>query len=212
MSLFTVDMSGIKDLRKYFATAPEAAQNASRDAINGAIKFAFAESSRQIRKQVNFPQDYIGSVGAGNRLGISLYATKDALQARLKADVRQVSLARFANDRSTFGKRPRGVEVTVKPGHSTNMPGAFLIKLKAGSKPITSDDFNIGLAVRLKPGEKPGKKHTMVQFDKKGDPTLYLLYGPSVDQVFKTVRDTVEPPVLDFLTTEFYRQFARHNT
>jgi hypothetical protein len=212
MSLFTVDMSEIKNLRRYFDTAPEAAQNAARDAINGAIRFAYAESSREIRKQVNFPQDYIGSVAQGNRLKVSLFATKEVLQARIRADVRQVSLARFANDRTTFGKRPRGVDVTVKPGRPANMPGAFLIKLKVGSKPVTSDDFNIGLAVRLKPGEKPGSKHTMVQFDKLGDPGLYLLYGPSVDQVFNHVRDIVEPPVMEFLTSEFYRQFARHGT
>src|SRR5258708_36207845 len=97
-------MEGIKNLRTYFETAPEAAQAAARDAINGAIRFAFAESSRQIRKQVNFSQDYIGSVAQGNRLKVSLYATADVLQARLSAEKRAVSLARFALDRSLGGK------------------------------------------------------------------------------------------------------------
>jgi hypothetical protein len=36
-----------------------------------------------------------------------------------------------------------------------------------------------------------------------------LLYGPSVDQVFRTVAVDISPPLLDNLQSEFLRQFQR---
>jgi hypothetical protein len=40
-------------------------------------------------------------------------------------------------------------------------------------------------------------------------PNVYLLYAPSVDQVFKSAADTETPDVLDMMAVEFFRQFAR---
>ena len=208
MSLVTIDMTGIAQLRSYFDAAPEAATNAVRDAINDGIKFAFAEASRRIRAQVNLPQDYIGSVAQGNRLKVSMYATAEQLWASLSATKRAVSLARYANDRS-LGRRPDGITVTVKPGHPETLPGAFLLPLKKGPA-LTEDTYNVGLAIRLKPGQRPGSKHTMKPYG-RGDPNLYLLYGPSVDQVFRQVRGDMDDVVTNFVTQSFYRQFRRHS-
>ncbi len=36
-----------------------------------------------------------------------------------------------------------------------------------------------------------------------------MLYGPSVDQVFRTVKDDMAPGVSAFTDSEFRRQFAR---
>jgi hypothetical protein len=204
---FTVDMGGIKDLQRYMTSAPDATRQAMSDAINGAIKFAYAESSREIRKDVNFSQDYIGSVANGNRLKVSLYATKDAPIAKIRAEPRAVSLARFAANRGVFGKA--GVSIMVKPGREEFLKESFLMRLSVGSAAVTTDNFNIGLAVRLKPGQVLRNRHKAVKFSTR-DPNLYLLYGPSVDQVFNHVRDRIEPAVSKFLTSEFYRNFARH--
>ena len=38
---------------------------------------------------------------------------------------------------------------------------------------------------------------------------VYLLYGPSVDQVFRSVADDKTPKILSDVTAEFLRQFAR---
>jgi hypothetical protein len=70
---------------------------------------------------------------------------------------------------------------------------------------FTEDEFNIGLAIRLKPGES-------LQSTQKASPLgggAYLLYGPSVAQVFDTVRDDIAPEVADFASFEFARQFRR---
>lgn len=205
-AVLEINLDGVKDLKGFFDAAPEAVQTSARDAINGAVRFGYAESSRQIRKEVNLPQDYIGSVAAGNRLKVSRYATTDSLEGAISAALRPVSLARFANTTSLGGKK--GVTVTVKPGSPRKIASAFLIKLKAGSAAVTGDNYNIGLAIRLKKGETVKNKTKLVAYG-SGEPDLYLLYGPSVDQVFRDVREKVEPAITDFLTAEFYRQFDR---
>lgn len=206
-NVLEINLDGVKDLQSFFETAPEAVTAAARDAINGAVRFGYAESSRQIRQEVNFTQDYIGSVAQGNRLKVSRYATQDNLEGTITAEQRAVSLARFADDRSLGGKE--GVTVRVKAGGAARrLATAFLIKLKAGNAAVSQDNFNIGLAIRLKPGETVGNKTKQIPYG-KGDPTLYLLYAPSVDQVFRDVRDKVTPAIEDYLSTEFYRQFDR---
>jgi hypothetical protein len=206
-NVLEISFDGVKELRSFFETAPDVVTSAARDAVNGAVRFGYAESSRQIRAEVNFTQDYIGSVAQGNRLKVSRYATQDSLEGSIVAEARAVSLARFADDRTLGGKN--GVTVTVKAGGAARrIASAFLIKLKAGNAAVTQDNFNIGLAIRLKPGQSISNKTTLIPFG-AGDPNLYLLYAPSVDQVFRDVRDKVTPAIQDFLTTEFYRQFER---
>lgn len=206
-TVLEINFDGVKELKQFFDTAPEATTTALRDTINGAVRFGYAESSRQIRKQVNFTQDYIGSVAQGNRLRVSRYATSENLEGTISATQRAVSLARFAENRSLGGKQ--GVTVRVKAGGaSRKMASAFLIALQAGSAAVTTDNYNVGLAIRLKPGERVANKLKAVRFS-ENDPTLYLLYGPSVDQVFNTVRDDVTPAIEGYMETEFYRQFDR---
>jgi hypothetical protein len=83
------------------------------------------------------------------------------------------------------------------------MPSAFLMRLRAGAG--TADNYNIGLAIRLAPGERIRNKRVMTQVGHN----LYLLYGPSVDQVFRTVADDNAPEIATMVRDEFYRQFAR---
>jgi hypothetical protein len=206
-NVLEINFDGVKELKQFFDTAPEITTNALKDTINGAVKFGYAESSRQIRAEVNFTQDYIGSVEQGNRLAVTQYATNTNLEGTITAKQRAVSLARFADNRTLGGKA--GVTVKVKAGGSARLLAtAFLIKLQAGNAAVTQDNFNIGLAIRLKPGQTLGNKTTAVPYS-KGDPNLYLLYGPSVDQVFNDVRDKVTPAISGFMETEFYRQFER---
>ena len=72
------------------------------------------------------------------------------------------------------------------------MNRAFLMNLRSG---------NLGLAVRLAPGERIDNKRRMVQMSNG----LYLLYGPSVDQVFRSVAEDVSADAGDFLEQEFLR-------
>ena len=86
----------------------------------------------------------------------------------------------------------------MKRGRTKTLRKAFLVNLRNG---------NVGLAVRLKQGET-------LQNKTYGKPVmlgknLYLLYGPSVDQVFRTVADDSLPMLGEEVSKEFFRNFAR---
>jgi hypothetical protein len=76
----------------------------------------------------------------------------------------------------------------VSPGIARRMPGAFAIRLK---------NKNIGLAVRTSKPPSRGAK----QIGKN----LYLMYGPSVDQVFADTREMIRPDAEEFMNREFRR-------
>ena len=65
----------------------------------------------------------------------------------------------------------------------------------------------MGLAIRLKPGETLDNK-TQAATVKLG-PNVYLLYGPSVEQVFANVAEARVPEITNQVSNQFFRQFAR---
>ena len=102
-----------------------------------------------------------------------------------------------------------GVTVKVKKGGgSSYIKSAFLVRLKTGNT-LTDDSFNVGLAIRLKPGQTVVNKRdvsNMVHLEAN----VVLLYGPSIDQILQNdVADTDMPLVADDIATEFFRQYAR---
>ena len=118
---------------------------------------------------------------------------------------RNTSLARFVRGSPKVGKQ--GVYVAVSPGKARFMKRAFLIKLPQGSNPITDTQHNLALAMRLKRGETLQNKSTARRIASG----LYVLYGPSVDQVFRNREDTgvaidLIPELEDDLQAEFLRQ------
>lgn len=80
------------------------------------------------------------------------------------------------------------------------MDRAFLVRLRGAP-----DGFNTGLAVRLRPGESLRASRAARRLDNN----VYLLYGPSVDQIFRSVAVEQSEPVLLDLEIEFRRQFIR---
>ena len=85
------------------------------------------------------------------------------------------------------------------------IPNAFPMKLRRGTGVYDPENANIGLAVRLGKDESIRNKHQMVQVSG----SLYLLYGPSVDQVFRDVRYEVQAPIGDVLESSFLRNYGR---
>ena len=128
--------------------------------------------------------------------------------AAITARQRPTSLARFAPGQSFVGaRRTGGVNVRVnRGGGAKRIKGAFFVRLRRGGD--TGDGFNLGLAIRLKPGEK-------LRGRRKGGtgvmlaPDLYILQGPSVDQVFREVSVAGSPRIADNLVKEFTRQWVR---
>jgi hypothetical protein len=164
-------------------------------AINKTADRARTRAAEAIRQQVAFPAQYLAP--SSKRLIVTERATMSGLEAKIRARHRPTSLARFV---SGTPRRGQGVSVEVQPGRRKNMPRAFLMKLRSGSADIDTR-HNMGLAVRLRPGETLANKRNVIAM-KNG---LYLLYGPSVNQVFWQVSQDIQGETVDYLEAEFSR-------
>lgn len=199
-----VESFGLTEATRYFEAMPEASTEAARIAINQTASRGGLKLLRQdVSTQVNFPPGYLNN----ERLGVTKKATNSDLEAIISARERPTSLARFADgEYAATGNRFGGVRVQVKPGVSRAMPQAFLMRLRAGAS-LSADNYNIGLAIRLKPGERimNKNKQSSVQLSHN----LYLLYAPSVDQVFRSVASDDAPVIGEMVADEFFRQYDR---
>ncbi len=168
--------------------------------INKTADRARTLASQDIREQVAFPASYLAP--SAKRLFVSTKATKASpFEAVISGRDRPTSLARFTNQKPLGGgQRHRGgqVAVTVKPGVRRYIKRAFL---------ITLNNSNVGLAVRTD-GGPPNNAYAPKEIGKN----LWLLYGPSVDQVLSAasngggIYEEIVPEMLDFLNDEFNRQ------
>ena len=168
--------------------------------INKTADRARTLASQDIREQVAFPASYLAP--SAKRLFVSTKATKvSPFEAVISGRDRPTSLARFTNQKPLGGgQRRRGgqVAVTVKPGVRRYIKRAFL---------ITLNNSNVGLAVRTD-GGPPNNAYAPKEIGKN----LWLLYGPSVDQVLSAasngggIYEEIVPETLDFLNDEFNRQ------
>lgn len=196
----------LEDLIAYLGERPAVARRAARLAINDTTRRkAVPRLRKAVQAEVNFPAGYVNK----DRLDQTRQASDNDLNAVVTARFRPTSLARFAGGQSFDGaRRTGGVRVRVKRGGAVRLPGAFFVRLRRGAD--TSDGFNMGLALRLRPGQRlRGRKKggASVQLA----PNLYLLYGPSVDQVFRDVAVAESPTLASDLEQEFVRQWVRLN-
>lgn len=162
-------------------------------AINRTADHSRTLAAREIREQVAFPPAYLSP--SGGRLTVSQKARRGDLEARVRGRHRPTSLARFATSVTK-----KGATIQVKPGVARFMPRAFLVRLNQGAG-RTDTKNNKGLAIRLKPGETLRNKIKAIRLANG----LYLLYGPSIDQVFRTVSEDISDDSAEFLENEFLR-------
>ncbi len=197
MSAYLVAIEGLDSLTD-LDTIPDRVLRAARAAVNKTTDRARAASAREIRQQVNFPARYLDP--SEGRLVVSQKATTSNLEAKITGRTRPTSLARFTQGNPKPGDR-NGIRVAVSAGGATrNLPRAFVIRLRAGSAALDTKS-NLGLAIRTKNGEPPRGAYK----PKKLGENLWLLYGPAVAQVFKSVREDVAPDSAEYLEQEFLR-------
>lgn len=192
---YVIAVDGLSVLRD-LQTIPNEVKRAALQALNKTLSRTRTSSARVMREQVNFPARYLS--GEDGRLAITKKATSGDLEGVITGRERPTSLARFLASGSVGGKN--GVSVQVAPGMARRSKRMFLVRLRAGNADLDTKS-NLGLAIRLKPGERVEGKHKMVKFGKG----LYLLFGPSVAQVFASVADDEAPGAAAFLETEFLR-------
>lgn len=195
---YVVAVEGLDALAD-FQNITRGIETAARRAINRTLERTRTASARRMREQVNFPARYLS--GSEGRLEMSK-ATAGNLEGTITGRARATSLSRFLTSGAVrTGRSSKStISVEVAPGRRITLKRAFLLRLRAGNAPIETKS-NLGIAIRLKDGERFANKKQMIQVSKG----LYLLYGPSVDQVFRTVADEEAPEAASFLETEFLR-------
>jgi hypothetical protein len=200
-----VETRELGDLTAFFKRLPEIADHAAQLSVNDSARFARRVGGDEILDEVNYPRSYLR--GENGRLSITKFATRGDPEAEVKGRDRPTSLARFSAQRVRFG-RQRGIKVKVsRKGATKTLEHAFYMKLRRGQS-FDGENFNVGLAVRVRKGEKLRNSTAALELGNG----LYLLYGPSVDQVFGGVAEDIIDSVSDHLEDEFIRQFERLST
>lgn len=200
MSL-VITLEGAQDLEARFRQLPQIATEAARIAINAAAAQAVVLAKKQIYREVAFPSGYLNQQ---DRLTVSRPATNQKLEAVVSGRDRPTSLARFVPQGTPDSRRTgRGagtpLSVTVHPGQPKVMRNAYL----------RSFNGNQLLILRLPPGRRPSRAYRPKPLFSTRDTGLWILYGPSVDQVFRGVANDINPAVTDYVIEEFDRQFTR---
>lgn len=184
---------GLDEFSQFFRELPETAVEAAYFAVNDSAESAVPMFKRQMAGQIAFPRGYLSK----ERLGVRRKATRATLEAVISGRDRPTSLARFAEGATPENSRKRPVIVRVKPGKTIGLKKSFLVRL---------NNNNIGLAIRLPAGQRPRDAYKPVQLASN----VYLLYGPSVDQVLQGVLDDdAGANIGDMLSRNFIRQFTR---
>ena len=151
-------------------------------AVNHAATKARTMGAALIRDEAKLPATYVNE-----RLRVDMRASASDPTAMVSGRGRATQLSRFgAKQLTTKAKLPgkrrlAGTRVEVKPGQQKVMPGAWLMKLKGG---------NVGVVTRTGTGRDDYKVH----------------YGPSVDQLWRDIREQIVPEVSDLMLAEFIRQ------
>lgn len=201
----TITADALPRLADYLERSPARAREAARLSINDVAGGSGLKLLRDaVQDEAAFPARYVDK----SKLYLARKAYNNRLEAVIAARTRPTSLARFAVPGQTplSTRREKGVRVQVHHGATRRMSSAFLVRLRAGNQ-VSDEAYNLGLAIRLKPGERiiNKRQQSAVQLDHN----LYLLYGPSVDQVFREIASEQSPAILDKVESEFYRQFVR---
>lgn len=187
-------VDGLNVTIQALSDAPEAVRAAASRAINRATERARSQQARAIRQQVDFPASYLNP--SGGRLAVTQFAKATDLEGRVTGRFRATSLARFVTGTP---RRGQPVRVSVKPGSTVKLDGAFLVNLRSGN---TDSKNNKGLAVRT--GGRPIRNSSRARLLAPG---LYLLYGPSVHQAFGQLIDNGgAADAADYFESEFLRQ------
>lgn len=200
-----IETGALRDLDKMVQRLGVDAERSARMAVNDGARFAVRVGAQDIADELNLTKRYITG-GSAPRLAVRQFASDADLEAVVTGRDRPTSLARFARSAPKFGRQRLAPTVKVAAkGSGERIKGSFFVRLKRGTQ-MDGENFNVGIAVRLKPGERLPGKRTMAVPGRNG---FYLLYGPSVGQAYRSSAPRTAPAVGERVGNEFMRQINR---
>lgn len=190
---FRINSRDIGKAAKRVEATVNAIEVAQYRAVNRVASKNRTAASKAIRNQIRLPASYVNE-----NLTITKKATLRDPEAVISGRTRPTRLARYGTKQLTRvarvakgdrlrgiprGRKQAGVSVHVRRNESRRKhKKAFLLPLKTNGQ--------LGVFIRFGPGSKDIKH----------------MYGPSVDQVFRDVREEIRPQIHRDLVTEYRRQ------
>jgi len=190
--MLVVAGKGIDALDRYIARLGDGANKAAVMAVNDTADWARTRIKRQMQAEVTLAE----SAFSNRQFYVSRRANTADLQAILTASRQPYSLSRFKVGDVGFGPSAGPVKVRIKAGGSTvNLKRAFYVRAPNGA---------VGIAVRSK---QPLDNSRGARRIKGTD--VYVLFGPSPDQLMRRLAPASVPDVENYLNREFSRQIVR---
>ncbi len=190
--MIVVSSTGIRGLEDAIRRQPEIARKAAQFAVNDAIEWSRVHIKAGILKQVDVPADSIPPA----RFGITRRAKPGALEATLSASNQGLGLIRFVT--SPRVARAKSPTVRIKPGGAeVKLDRAFLI-------PTPKAPGSFALAVRAPGGLSKSRAARRIPGS-----DVYILSGPSPNQLLANIAPTLLPEIELRLQREYARQFER---
>ncbi|MFW6021783.1 MAG: phage tail protein [Guyparkeria sp.] len=194
--MILIDDSVIRQADRQIRGVNRAIEDAQARAINQTARKARTSASKEIRAQVRLKAGYVNE-----HLKVKRQATRSRPEAIIAGRDRPTRLARYGAKQLTrkaktggtgdrlrripAGRKQAGVSVGVKRGGKrSKMRGAFMLPLRNSGV--------MGVFVRTGPGKKDIKH----------------LYGPSVNQMLKSVFPKILPETADELSRQYERQLS----
>lgn len=177
----TFDEAQIKDAVSLFEFVGGNSKDALRIAINKTAPKVKTMASRAIRDQVRLSASYVGE-----RLTVRK-ASRARLQGAISTPSRGLLLSRFSTDALIAGDKVGWIKPPLVP------QGGIRVKVKpdGGTKVVTGDSETAGnkpFYLVLNNGQNVG-----IAARRNGSRKIKVFSGPSLSQVFNTVRDDVLP-------------------
>ena len=215
-AVIEIDFSSLTALATDMRASATSVRKASVFAVNEGARFGRASALRDMDEQITLGKKYMSDNMQVSKARI----TAGEVSATITGRQRPTSLSRFLVNktlRTTFTSLKKGdprptLKVKVKKqGAGSGIPGAFLVRMRSG-KELTETGYNVGMAIRLPNGKQVhNRKKELKPFAKGKNSSLYLLHGPSVDQLFRSIvsADKLDDTVADRVEREFMRQLER---
>jgi hypothetical protein len=204
--IYTVDQ--IKDLSRRIRGKDKIVNKALALVLNKSATFAKNESVTEIVGEVNLDPSYVKQ-----RINVRKRAQETSLTAIVSGEERGTLLERFP-----YSLTPSGASVRVnKAGAALNIVGARMVRLK-GSGEMVIGLFNkdameaFTKALSKGAGATPKKRKKLFNLEKRAANKPYgrtPLHSRSINQLFKSVREDIQPQLTKFMRGEFLKDFNR---
>lgn len=189
--MITIARTGLENLDAYVRRFGDGANKAASMTLNDTARWARTRLKAQMQADIRLTE----SAFTGKRLYVAEFANPGHLQATVRGDKQGYSLSRFSVDKPVRLARAPFLQIK-RGGPSVQVKRGFFLPAPNGA---------LGLAVRTNGPLTKGK-------GRKISKNLYILFGPSPDQMMKRLVPELVPSVLRYADTEFTRQIKRFIT